>query len=171
MRFDANPLHVAASLGTCALVVLDSLAVLWTTMRFGQLDEQVFAFLKGWVRGVGGFAAGHGIVTAAGFILLANLFANTHNMWGDSRLDGPLTGFQAGDAPAALLKLAILTAYVPSKWHIVAVNAAFFGALAVQWPIMPDMFFGARWPVVHIAAEIGLLYNTIMAASTAANAS
>jgi len=165
--FDRDVAHIAASLGTCALVVLDAVLTLWRTTDFSRFDESLFAFLKYWIRVVGPANAAHGFVTSAAFILLANVFANTHNMWGDSRIDGPLTQFQSGDAPTALLKMSIVVAFVPSKMHRFVVTAAFFGALAAQWPLMPQMFFGARWPVLHIGAELSLLAKTIAGAKRA----
>lgn len=160
--FDADLHTLLATLACAALVVFDTAWTIAVSTQFFSVSRvrwfaitDLLVARRGWLGALMDFAS------ATAFILVPSFFANTHNMWGDARLDGPLTGFQATDAPAALWKLLVAELLVDSRGHKFVAALVFFAALAVQWPLMPQMFLAARVPLLHIGAEIGLLTRAV----------
>lgn len=95
------------------------------------------------------------LLPAVAFLMFSNIMCNTHNLY-DPRLAGPLTMFQAVDSITIFLKSFVLDRLLSNMRHRALVFFLFFVSLAIQWPIMPSMFFGAVYPVMHIGAEIAL---------------
>ncbi len=119
--------------------------------------QEEFAALFAHLRGVMSPLPSNELVSGLAFILFANTASSTHNAFGESRVLGPLTGFQAGDAVTLFLKLFVMDRLFGDQ-HFgcrAVVYASLALSLIVQWPWMPAMFTHAPLPIVHIGAEIG----------------
>lgn len=101
------------------------------------------------------------------FATWAATVRSTHNMFGEMRVEGPLTSFQAADALNFFVKLffydrlvSASTADARRGMRLRGVCYLFMAlVLLLQWPWMWKMFSEAPLPYIHIFAEIGLLQN------------
>ncbi len=99
------------------------------------------------------------VLTALFFVLFANTASSTHNHFGEMRILGPLTGFQAGDGITLFLKTFVLERLLGDLRLRALVYLTLSLSLVAQWPFMLTMFSEAPYPYVHIVAEVGSAWS------------
>lgn len=104
------------------------------------------------------------LLTALIFLSFPAVASSTHYNLGESRIDAPLAGFQAGDALNAFVKVFVFERLIGGATSAALRRRAWVhlllgASLLVQWPYVPELISMAARPYAHVVAEFGCLLN------------
>jgi hypothetical protein len=154
-RFGIDSTSVAWSLLRILLCLARAIHGAWVCKVHGPNTSEEGVAIIQYVVSVKG-APNRWLPTVLYFILLASPLSSTHYNYGQHLVDGPLAGFQAGDALGAFLKLWVCEGLIRRALPRAMLAFALGASLLVQWPFMWDMYAMAPWPYFHIGAELSL---------------
>lgn len=94
-------------------------------------------------------------------ILASNLLVSAHYRWGYDALEAPVTSYQATQGFTGSLKAVILDHCIVGLKRKCRVQIPVLLMFVVQWCIVPELFFKAPIPYLHMLAEFLVFYDVM----------